>query len=181
MKVHNKMTISFHEKIEQLAKNSKRSTKLIANFLDGYADGWHMAVRESFRPQLDIKFTSRVQEKLNDIKKAEKRHVKVWTQGPRIAFDKGHIFFDTRLGYEKWDRALKHINRACIVIEAKPNDVKKKKTNNNKGQNELIHGFVEIELLTPNRERTKLISEDLYKMSQNEFVEFLISGNLKRS
>ncbi len=175
------MTVSIYKRIDKIAKSNKRSTKLIANFLDGYADGWNMAVRESFRPQLDIKFTPRVQERLNGIDKAEKGHVKVWTQGPRIAFDKGHVFYDTRLGYEKWERALKHINRACIVIEAKPNGVKKKKTNNNKGQYELIPGFVEIELLTPNRERTSLVPEGVYKISQNEFIEFLISGNLQRS
>ena len=174
------MTISIYNKIEQLAKKNKRSTKLIATFSDGYADGWRMAVRESFRPQLDIKFTSRVQKKINGEEKEEKRHVRVWTQGPRIAFDEGHIFYDTPLGYKKWGKALKHIKLVCIVTEAKPNDVRKKKTNNIKGQNELIHGFVEIELLTPNPERTKLISKGVYKKSQNEFVEFLISGNLKR-
>jgi len=175
------MTFSIYNKIEELAKKNRRSTKLIATFSDGYADGWHMAVRECFRPQLDIKFTSRVQKQLNGVDKEGKRHVRIWTQGPRIAFDKGHIFYDTPLGYEEWDRALKHINLVCIVIEAKPNDVRKKQTNNIKGQNELIHGFVEIELLTPNPERTKLLSKGVDKISQNEFVEFLINGNLKRS
>ena len=139
-----------------------------------------MTVRESFRPQLDIKFTSRVQNQLNGSEKTEKKHVRVWTQGPRIAFDKGHIFYDTPTGYEKWDKALKHIKLVCIVLEAKPNDVRKKKIDNSKGyMYELIPGFVEIELLTPNTERTELITKSTRKISQNEFVEFLKSGNLK--
>ena len=174
------MKLSIDNKIRELAKSSKRSTELIANFTDGYADGWHMAVKESFRPQLDIKFTNRIDTKSTNEGKQYKSQIRLWTQGPRIAFDKGHIFYDTPFGYEEWDRALKHINLVCIVTEAKPNDVRKKKTNNIKGQNELIHGFVEIELLTPNPERTKLISKGVYKIFQNEFVEFLISGNLKR-
>lgn len=172
------MTVSIHKQIEQLAKNNKRSTNLIATFSDGYADGWHMAVRESFRPQLDIKFTPRVQGKLNEIEKVEKRHVRVWTQGPRIAFDKGHIFYNTRKAYEEWDEALEHINLVCIVLEAKPNDVGKKEID--KGYiYELIPGFVEIELLNPNHERTELIAKSTHKISQNEFVEFLKNGNLK--
>ena len=176
------MTFSIHKKIEQLAKNNKRSTKLIATFSDGYADDWHMAVRESFRPQLDIKFTSRVQKQLNGKEKEEKRHVRVWTQGPRLAFDKGHIFYDTPFGYEEWDKALKHIKFVCVIIEAKPNDVKKKIIDNIKGQiNELIDGFVVFELLSPNHEKTKLITQDIYKISQNNFVEFLISGNLGKA
>ena len=174
------MTFSINIKIEELAKKKSRSTKLIASFSNGFANGWYMAVRESFRPQLDIKFTTRVQKELGDLEKTEKKHVRVWTQGPRIAFDKGHIFYDTPLGYEEWKRALKHINLVCIVTEAKPNNVREKKTNDIRRQTELIHGFVEIELLTPNPERTKLISKGVYKKSQNEFVEFLISGNLKR-
>lgn len=175
------MTASIHRQIEQLAKNNKRSTKLMATFVDGYADGWHMAVRESFRPQLDIKFTSRVQGKSNGVEKAEKRQVRVWTQGPRISFDKGHVFYDTPRGYEEWDKALKHINLVCMVLEAKPNDVKKKEIDNSKGYiYELIPGFVELELLTPNPEGTKLITKGSSKISQNEFVEFLKSGNLNK-
>ena len=174
------MKLSIDDKIRELAKSSKRSTELIANFTEDYADGWHMAVKESFRQQLDIRYTTRVDTKPTKEGKPYKNQIRVWTQGPRIAFDKGHIFFDTPLGYEEWDRALKQINLICVIIEAKPNDVRKKKTNNIKAQNELIHGFVEIELLTTNPERTKLISKGICKISQNEFVEFLISGNLKR-
>jgi len=170
------MTIPIHKQIEQLSKNNERSTNLIATFSDGYADGWHMAVRDSFRPQLDIKFTPRVQGKLNDMEKTEKKQVRVWTQGPRIAFDKGHIFYNTRKGYEEWGEALKHIKLVCIVLEAKPNDVKKKKTD--KGFiYELIPGFVEIELLIPNDERTELVTKSIRKIPQNEFVEFLKNGN----
>lgn len=175
------MKLSIDDKIRELAKSSKRSTELIANFTEGYADGWHMAVKESFRPQLDIKFTNRVDTKPTKEGKPYKNQIRIWTQGSRIAFDKGHIFFDTPFGHEKWDEALKQINLVCVVIDAKPNDVRKKKADNNKAyMNELIEGFVEIELLIPNHEKTGLISRGLFKISQNEFVEFLIRGNLEK-
>ena len=176
------MRVSVDDKIKELAKSGKRSTELIANFINGYASGWYMAVRESFRPQLDIKHTARTGTKSTEEGKIHKSQVRIWTQGPRIAFDKGQIFYDRPLGYEEWSKALKHIKFVCVIIEAKPNDVTKKKIDNIKGQiNELIDGFVVFELLSPNTERTMLITQNTYKMSQNQFADFLISGILGKA
>ena len=169
------MTSSVQYEIEQLAKSGKRSDRLIATFKEGYADNWYMAVRDCFRSQLDIKYTSRIE---NQSKGDLKTEVRLWTQGPRIAFDKGHIFYDTPYGYRLWNEALKHVKLACVVINGKPNDVKKEKSPNSKKKiNKLIDGYVEVEFLTPNNDKTKLIKRDEKKMSQNEFVEFLMSGN----
>jgi hypothetical protein len=170
------MTYSVQHEIEQLAKSGKRSDRLIATFKEGYADNWYMAVKDCFRSHLDIKYTSRIE---NQSKGALKTEVKLWTQGPRIAFDKGHIFYDTPYGYQLWNEAIKHVRLACVVINGKPNDVKKEKSlNRKKNINQLIDGFVEVEILAPNIDKTKLIKHDEKKMSQNEFVEFLIYGDL---
>ena len=170
------MISAVQHEIEKLAKSGKRGAKLIATFKEGYADNWHMAVKESFRSQLDIKYTPRI---VSQSKGAIKREVKRWTQGPRIAFDKGNIFYDTPYGYQEWNQALKHIKLACIVNNGKPNDVKKKKCPNSKENKiELIDGFVEVEFLVPNNDKTKLIKRDEKKMSLNEFVEFLMHGNI---
>ena len=159
------MTFSVHREIEQSAKSGKRSDKLIATFKEGFADNWHMAVRDCFRTQLDIKYTSRIE---NRPIGAQKREVKLWTQGPRIAFDKGHIFYDTRHGYRQWSDAIKHVKLACIVVNGKPNDVKKEKfPTSNKKVRKLIDGFVEVEFLIPNNDKTKLIKRNEKKMSQN--------------
>ena len=165
------MTLSVHREIEQLAKSGKRSDKLIATFKEGFADNWYMAVRDCFRTQLDIKYTSRIK---TQSKEAVKREIKLWTQGPRIAFDKGNIFYDTPYAYQVWNEAIKHIKLACVVINGKPNDIKKKRK-----INELIDGFVEVDFLIPNNDKTKLIKRDEKKLSQNEFVEFLMHGNLR--
>jgi hypothetical protein len=170
------MTFSVQHEIKKIAKSGKRSDKLIATFKEGYADNWYMAVRDCFRSQLDIKYTSRIE---NQSKGALKTEVKLWTQGPRIAFDKGHIFYDTPYGYQLWNEAIKHVKLACVVINGKPNDVKKEKSlNSKKNINKLIEGFVEVDILVPNIDKTKLIKREEKKMSQNEFVEFLMYGNL---
>ncbi len=170
------MTFSVQHEIIKIAKSGKRSDKLIATFKEGYADNWYMAVRDCFRSQLDIKYTSRIE---NQSKGALKTEVKLWTQGPRIAFDKGHIFYDTPYGYQLWNEAIKHVKLACVVINGKPNDVKKEKSlNSKKNINKLIEGFVEVDILVPNIDKTKLIKREEKKMSQNEFVEFLMYGNL---
>lgn len=171
------MTFSVHHEIEQLAKSGKRSDKLIATFKEGFANNWYMAVKECFRSQLDIKYTSRIE---NQSKGDLKSEVKLWTQGPRISFDKGHIFYNTPNGYQLWDEAIKHIKLACVVTNGKPNDVKKEKSLNSKKKiNKLIDGFVEVEFLVPNIDKTKLIKHDEKKMSQNEFVEFLMYGSFR--
>ncbi len=77
-----------------------------------------------------------------------------------------------------WDEAIKHIKLACVVTNGKPNDIKKEESPNSKKKiNKLIDGFVEVEFLVPNNDKTKLIKRDEKKMSQNEFVEFLMYGN----
>jgi hypothetical protein len=168
------MTFLVDNKIKRLATRGKRSEKLLATFSEGYAENWYMAVKDCFRTQLDMKYTSRIEKRSIG---ALKQEIKLWTQGPRIAFDKGHIFYDTRHGYRQWSDAIKHVNLACIVVNGKPNDVKKEKSpTSNKMVRKLIDGFVEVEFLIPNNDKTKLIKRDEKKMSQNEFVQFLMYG-----
>ena len=176
------MTVTIQEKIIALAKGNQRSTQLLAAFSGGFADGWAMAVKECFRNQLDIKYTARIENRSTVSGPVIKKQVKVWTQGPRIAFDTGHVFYDTPLAYEKWDRAMQHIKLACAVIEATPNEIKKEKTGNSKENiNVLSDGYVFIALFVPNRNKTKLILQNELKLSQNEFLEFLITGELNRT
>lgn len=175
------MSISIKEKIIALARGNQRSNELLATFSGGFADGWAMTVKECFRNQLDIKFTARIENQPTVSGKASKRQTKIWTQGPYIAFDAGHVFFDTPLAYTKWSEAMQHVKQACMVLEAAPNEVKKKKTGNTKVNiNDLVDGYVIIELFIPNRNKTKLISQNKFKLSQNDFLEFLITGKLNQ-
>src|SRR5690349_8992526 len=92
--------------------STRRSTDLIANFTDGFADGWHMALKESFKMELDIKLTLRKKNKISYIE---------WTQGPYYCFSEGQLIYDTREAYTCWKDALKNVNVACQVFAAKPN------------------------------------------------------------
>jgi hypothetical protein len=146
----------------------RRSNKLIAEFVDGFAVGWHMAIKDTFRNELDIKYLPR--------KKQKQTHYE-WSQGPYFSFSEGQIIYDTPKGYERWDSALKYIKKACQVIEAKPNIP---------SRNELTHGskyfaangFVKFLLLKPNEDRTHLEGFICYNLSQNDFVDFLRTGKI---
>ena len=62
---------------------TKRRRNLEANFVNGYADGWYMAVKECFRNELDIESTER---------KRNKQSFFEWIQGPYFSLAKGIHF-----------------------------------------------------------------------------------------
>lgn len=89
-----------------------RSLELGADFVDGFAEGWHFAVGEFFRDELDIKLTERVEKGVQVLR---------WTQGPYYAFKEGHILYDTPKAYLQWSEAIKHIKRMIMIVRATPN------------------------------------------------------------
>lgn len=153
-----------------VTESSKRSNVLIANFEDGFADGWYMAVKECFRMELDIKLTER---KKNKIAYNE------WTQGPYYCFSEGQIFYDTRDGYVDWGTAINKVKIACQIISAKPNSpIKFENELSGKTEFKVLEGFVKFLLFSPNEERTKLVPYVGYNLTQNEFIKFLKTGAL---
>jgi len=139
----------------------KRHTQLIADFVNGYADGWFMAVKECYRNQLDIKLSER---------KKNKQSYLEWTQGPYYSFAEGHLFYDTPKAYGKWGEALTAIKEACKITSATPTILDKNKN--------LVEGTVNFTTYKPNKEATLLIVVRDYKVSQREFVDFLKTGQL---
>lgn len=142
-------------------ETGKRHTNLIANFVDSYAEGWYMAVKECFRNELDIKFTER---------KKHKQSFFEWTQGPYFSFAEGHMFYDTPKAYKKWEKAIKAIKIACKIIAATPTVLDKNK--------KLIEGAVVFTIYKPDANLTHLKAVKDYKLSQTEFVNFLKTGLL---
>jgi len=141
----------------------KRSLKLIANFVDGFAERWHFAVGEFFKNELDIKLTERVE---------KGKKVMRWTQGPFYHFDEGNMIYDTPKAYLQWSEALKHINLYCQVQRATPN-----KQDENK---KFINGFVSFKLNTVNKEKTGVENIGFYHLTQNDFVKFLMTGQFDK-
>jgi len=146
-----------------MATRKQRSLKLIANFVDGFAKGWHFAVGEFFKNELDIKLTERVE-------KAKK--VLRWTQGPFYCFAEGHTVYDTPKAYLQWSEALKHINLFCQVQRAVPNTL-----NDKTGR---ISGSVSFTLYRINQEKTGIENIGFYHLSQNDFVDFLKTGQFDK-
>jgi hypothetical protein len=146
-------------------ETGKRHTQLIAKFVNGYAEGWFMAVRECYRNELDIKLTKR--------KKNGQSYLE-WTQGPYFSFAEGHLFYDTPRAYKKnkkWGQALKVIKKACKIKSSTPTTLDKNR--------KLIEGTVNLTMYKPDKKATSLIAIQDYKVSQKEFVEFLKTGQLK--
>jgi hypothetical protein len=139
-----------------------RHTQLTANFVNGYAEGWFMTVKDCYRNELDIKLTER---------KKNKKPFWEWTQGPYLRFAEGHLFYDTPKAYEKWEQALKAVRIACQITSAKPTILDKNRN--------LVEGTVTFTIYKPDKEFTSLIAGKEYKLSQREFVNFLKTGELE--
>lgn len=154
----------------KVLKKAERSSVLIANFVEGFADGWHMALKESFKMELDIKFTERKKNKISYYE---------WTQGPYYCFSEGQLIYDSKEAYICWQEALKKVNLACQVVAAKPN-IPIKIDNEAAGKSEyrVLDGYVQFVLFKPDEGRTKLVPFVCYNLSQNDFVVFLKTGKL---
>jgi hypothetical protein len=148
----------------------KRSPDLIATFIDGFADGWYMAVKESFKLELDIKLMERKKDKVSYFE---------WTQGPYFCFSEGQLLYDAREAYTCWQDAIKKVNLACQVVAAKPNiPIKIDNEDTGKPEYRVSDGYVQILLFKPDEGRTKLVPYIGYNISQNNFVNFLKTGEL---
>jgi hypothetical protein len=147
-------------------KSVKRTPHLIADFENGFAKGWYMAVKESFKNELDIKYLSR-------------KDSFEWTQGPYYCFSQGQTFYDTKLAYSDWESAISNTTKACQILEAKPNlPIKLYNESINKYVIDVKEGYVRFVILKINEARSKLTEFACYEMSQNEFVTFLKTGEL---
>lgn len=151
------------------SRGREKTTELIANFKDGFADGWYIAVKECFKEELDIKLTD---------KKKDKISYREWLQGPYFCFSEGQILYDSKQGYSNWRNAIANINIACQIIEAKPNRPEKF-VNEITGKNSfrISEGYVKFVLFKPNADCNKLTGVAEYHMTQNQFVKFLQYGD----
>jgi hypothetical protein len=143
--------------------NRKRHSQIVAHFVNGYAEGWHMAVKECYRNELDIKYTER---------KKNKQSFWEWTQGPYYSFAEGHLFYNTPKAYSKWEEAIKNIKIACQITSAIPTILDRNKN--------LIEGMVEFTIYEPDKKFASLKVLKDYKLSQKEFVNFLKTGVLDK-
>ncbi len=177
------------------ARRDKRSNVLIAYFVEGFAIGWKMAVPESFKEALDIKLTSRVLSEKTEM---------IWTQGPIYNFHEGDTFYDTKLAYQEWGEALKHL-KLCVQIQSVSSsgyitsetiETKDKELDviHQKGQakpkedkldgliikkQRLKYGNVKFKVYRPNEEKTATKECEVIECTQDNFVAFLQTGIIR--
>ncbi len=150
--------------------STKRTADLNVSFIDGFADGWYMAIRDSFKMELDIKLTERKKNKISYFE---------WTQGPYYCFSEGQTIYDVSEAYSCWQDALKKVNFACQIIAAKPNiPIRIESEVTGKSEYRVLDGYVQFVLFKPDEARTKLVPFVCYNLSQNDFVIFLKTGEL---
>lgn len=150
-----------HDQEPSRQKRVTRSQKLSVRFVDGYVDGWAMAVGECFKDALDILWTPVVVEGVTR---------KLETEGlpPCYNFRRGDSLYDTPEAYDgEWGEALTKINRSVQVVDAQPD------TPFEDGKKD---GYVVARLYHSDGEQ--LVLDGYAKMSQTEFVIFLQSGEL---
>jgi len=178
--------------VEIEARRDDRGYALIANFVDGFALGWKMAVPEAFKEALDIKLTPRIFAKKKEM---------LWTQGRLYDFHEGDTIHDTTQAYKEWGEALKHLKISVQVqfssssgyvtyetVEVKNNELeiihKKGKA---KPKEEVIdglvvkkqridHGLVRFKVYRPNEDKTEVEECETIECSQDDFVAFLQTG-----
>jgi len=174
------------------ARTDERGYALIANFNNGFASGWRMAVSESYKDALDIKLTPR--------RFGGKKEM-LWTQGRGYDFHIGDTIHDCEEAYTNWAGALLHMNLSVQVVSASSGgyviaetiETKLKeleisvqqgkgaaKTQMSDGLTirrfRLDHGVVQFRVYRPNAERTKLAEAEIIECTQDDFVAFLQTG-----
>ena len=174
------------------ARRDDRGYALIANFGDGFALGWKMAVPETFKEALDIKLTQRIF--------ANKKEM-LWTQGRLYDFHEGDTIHDIKHTHEEWGDALKHlklsvqvqfasssgyVNYETVEVQNKKLAISQQK-GKSKPKAEIIdrlvvkkqridHGLVRFKVYRPNKEKTTVKECETLECTQDDFVAFLQTG-----
>jgi len=178
--------------VEIEARRDDRGYALIANFEDGFALGWKMAVPEAFKEALDIKLTPRVFGGKKEM---------LLTQGRLYAFHEGDTIHDTKHAYEEWRDGLRRLRLSVQVQFASPSgyvnyetvEVQNKELEiihqkgKSKPKEEIVdglvvkkqridHGFVRFKVYRPNNDRTAVEECETLECTQDDFVAFLQTG-----
>lgn len=181
---------------------SKRLETLLASFDDGWAKGWAFAVDSQFFEALDIKFIQRTSSKTS-IRVWTQGSWFNFREGYFI-YDTPKAYLEWGEALSHINVAFK-VNKSSTAIPAtneprtwpeKPDSAAIKSHIASFGQNYVSHteetkkdgqytlrvqtkrfaGYLEVDMYIPNAEKTALIVQDSFPISQDDFVEWLITG-----
>ena len=176
------------KEIELTCRRVERTEQLIAKFVDGYASGWEFIVKEAFKDSLDIKKTSKM---------INKKKFEVWTQGVLYNFEIGDSFSNSMVATENWSEFLQGENPVTVQVQfGGSSGYETKKTTSIittplkikvNSKTETIEslsiqeqffkkGNLQIKILKPNIEKTKLEDVESIHISVVDFVSLLQNG-----
>jgi hypothetical protein len=156
----------------------RRSKKLIAEFEDGYAKDWAMAVPACFRTALDIKPRAATRKRAAAGKGEQQI---TWMQGIRFAFTQGDTLYDTQAAYtKKWSEAMKTIKVVIQVMDGQPaepslNESADDETPLQPGE----PGYLKAQIYRPSEDSSRIVPAEVLECSQEQFVELLRTGKMK--
>ncbi len=138
----------------------KRSIELLADFSNGYAEGWHFCVPIFFYDALDIKFTSR-------------KKMKLWTQGSTFNFSTGDMIWNH--AYPYCENFVSDVNENKIGIQVQSSAPCLPQTKNRLRNSGKVNFTIFIEKNDSDSNFIWKIGGN-YSLSQDSFIEFLIKG-----
>jgi hypothetical protein len=145
---------------QEITKGFKRSTELLANFSNGYAEDWYFCVPIFFYDALDIQFTYQ-------------KKMKLWTQGSAFNFSTGDVLWNNAHHY--CENFVSYSIKPKIGVQVQSSSACLPQTKNRLRNS----GKVNFTIFA---ERNDLNSKSLWKiagqysLSQDDFIEFLIKG-----
>lgn len=173
------ITHKFLEKKGRYPRNEKRELECLKNpeRTDKEKDEWFIYVPLCFNDCLDIAKTDRrvktgcqKQDKKTGKMRDEIKTKKVWTQGSRFAFHRGCTLYDTPKAYHRWCDAINEIKYCVSILSG--TSAEPAMNENKRKTGEVIFSILS---LFPQTKSLKEIGE--FKLTQDEFVSFLINGN----
>lgn len=178
--------------VELVARRSSRTEYVIANFVNGYAAGWHFAVSAAFKEALDIRITKKT------VRKVERE---VLTQGQNFYFKQGDILYNSRTAYDDFSSFLKGINPVSLQVKSSTSSgfetkntyyingspVSFQKIGKSSSKEELANSFriseqiyeagdVTLVEYRPNQEKTSLVEVRIFTTKQDQLVALLQTG-----
>jgi len=163
-------SLSLLQKLIRQKSREKRYTECLKDPERAHEDKdeWFMYVPSCFNDCLDIAKTDRVVK--TDDSGPKKKTKKVWTQGSRFSFHRGCTLYDTPKAYHRWGDAINEI-RYCVSIYRGENAEPAARDNDRKS------GTVEFTVLSPSKRAASFEEIGTFKLTQDEFIGFLIDGN----
>jgi hypothetical protein len=157
-------------------KPGTSSSVLFKNPATNTHSTWHLCLPPHFNSALDLRFLQKQQMKNKKIVRTWKE----WVQGGRFSFNEGSIIYDQDVSeIQTWGRKLEIINFYIVIRSARPVTIKTEKDENT-GLKVVRRnpGMVTFGIYHSSSTVDKDMPREV-TMTQDEFIEFAISGTLK--